>query len=140
MAKNLIPEIAKMLGVEIGEEFKIKGANDWMLFHFEERGLRVRNVDGKVELSDRVDGALFERLLGGHLELIKLPWKPKKGEYYWTFKQSFEDGKLFVLNYTWDDGVIDDAFFKAGLVYRTKAEAEAALPKMAAEFVMEYKL
>lgn len=25
MAKNLIPQIAKMLGVELGEEFKIKG-------------------------------------------------------------------------------------------------------------------
>lgn len=73
-------------------------------------------------------------------ETIKLPWKPEKDEYYWTFKQSFEDGKLFVLNYTWDDSVIDDAFFKAGLVYRTKAEAEAALPKIAAEFGMEYKL
>lgn len=52
MSKNLIPEIAKMLGVELGEEFKIKGAADWMLFHFEERGLRVRNVDEKVELSE----------------------------------------------------------------------------------------
>lgn len=71
---------------------------------------------------------------------IALPWKPKKDEYYWTFKQSFKDGKLFVLNYTWDDSVIDDAFLKAGLVYRTKAEAEAALPKVASEIGVEYKL
>lgn len=32
MAKNLIPEIAKMLGVELGEEFKIEGDNE--LFYF----------------------------------------------------------------------------------------------------------
>ena len=25
MSKNLIPEIARMLGVEIGEEFKVEG-------------------------------------------------------------------------------------------------------------------
>lgn len=28
MAKNLIPEICKMLGVEIGEEFKVEGVAD----------------------------------------------------------------------------------------------------------------
>lgn len=48
MPRNIIPEIAKLLDLELGEEFKIKGAADWMLFHFEERGLRVRNVDERV--------------------------------------------------------------------------------------------
>ena len=28
MVKNLIPEIARMLGVEIGEEFKVEGVAD----------------------------------------------------------------------------------------------------------------
>lgn len=28
MGKNLIPEIAKMLGVEVGEEFKVEGVAD----------------------------------------------------------------------------------------------------------------
>ena len=32
MAKNLIPEIAHMLGVEIGEEFKIKGYDELTLY------------------------------------------------------------------------------------------------------------
>lgn len=27
MSKNLIPKIAKMLGVELGEEFKVEGDN-----------------------------------------------------------------------------------------------------------------
>ena len=28
MEKNLIPEIARMLGVELGEEFKVKGYDE----------------------------------------------------------------------------------------------------------------
>ena len=35
MAKNLVPEIAKMLGVALGEEFMIEGKPDYVLFRFE---------------------------------------------------------------------------------------------------------
>lgn len=138
MAKNLIPEIAQMLGVEIGEEFKIKGAADWMLFHFEEHGLRVRNVDEKVELSDGVDSALFERLLGGYLEIIKLPWKPKMYEEYWTFGKL---GKQWIVGtLIWKELPYEILLLGKGWVYRTRAEAEAALPAVAAEMGVEYKL
>ena len=138
MAKNLIPEIAKMLGVEMGEEFKIKGFDE-LIYKFADDSLRFTN-DVNPNNFDTTANVALTALLNGKNEIVKLPWKPKKDEYYWTFKQSFEDGKLFVLNYTWDDSVIDNAFFKAGLVYRTKAEAETALPKAAAEMGVEYKL
>lgn len=138
MAKNLIPEIARMLGVEIGEEFKVKGAADWMLFHFEEHGLRVRNVDEKVELSDGVDSALFERLLGGYLEIIKLPWKPKMYEEYWTFGKL---GKQWIVGtLIWKELPYEILLLGKGWVYRTRAEAEAALPKVAAEIGVQYVL
>lgn len=136
MSKNLIPQIAHMLGVELGEEFKIKGAADWMLFHFEEHGLRVRNVDEKVELSDGVDSALFERLLGGYLEIIKLPWKPKMYEEYWTFGKL---GKQWIVGtLIWKELPYEILLLGKGWVYRTRAEAEAALPKVAKEMGVEF--
>lgn len=139
MAQNLIPEIAKMLGVELGEEFKININGE--IYQITKEGMwrKKMNDEGNFDMWKEVPRC-FIKLLAGGAEVIQLPWKPKKDEYYWTFKQSFEDGKLFVLNYTWDDSVIDYALFKAGLVYRTKAEAEAALPKAAAEMGVEYKL
>lgn len=138
MAKNLIPDIAKMLGVELNEEFKIKGAADWMLFHFEEHGLRVRNVDEKVELSDGVDSALFERLLGGYLEIIKLPWKPKMYEEYWTFGKL---GKKWIVGtLSWKKLPYEILLFDKGWVYRSEKEAQAALPSVAKELGVEYKL
>lgn len=41
MAKNLIPEIAKMLGVELGEEFKIKGVRGMVLQIRQRQGANV---------------------------------------------------------------------------------------------------
>lgn len=46
MAKNLIPEIAKMLGVELGEEFKIKGY-DGLTYKLTDNGLELTTVDGQ---------------------------------------------------------------------------------------------
>ena len=136
MSKNLIPQIAEMLGVELGEEFKIKGAADWMLFHFEERGLRVRNVDAKVELSDVVDGALFERLLGGYLEIVKLPWKPKMYEEYWTFGKLGKQWTVGTLS--WKELPYEILLLSKGWVYRTRAEAKTALPAVAKEMGVEF--
>lgn len=69
-----------------------------------------------------------------------MPWKPKKGEKYWGFWYSSVDDAWLVLLYTWANNPADFALYKAGWVYRTRAEAEAALPAVAAEMGVEYKL
>lgn len=140
MSKNLIPQIAEMLGVELGEEFKIKGSPDWVLFHFEECGLKARSTNEKVDLSGGVDGTLFERLLGGYLEVVKLPWKPKVDEKYWTFDIVGLGNTLRVVRYTWDGDFTELTKLKVGWVYRTRAEAEAALPKVAKDAGVEYSI
>lgn len=133
MSKNLIPEIARMLGVEIGEEFKVEGDN--RTYWFDLDGLH----SGEYVAEDE-DDAMLHDLLCGEVEIIKIPWKPKLNERYWTFMSSLEGGKLYVLNYMWDNSVIDVALHKVGWVFRTCEEAQAALPKVAAEFGVEYKL
>lgn len=138
MSKNLIPQIAEMLGVELGEEFKIKGSPDWVLFHFEECGLKARSTNGKVDLSGGVDGTLFERLLGGYLEIVKLPWKPKFGDAYYTF--TFTRGKWSVGVDWWENKPHCYALLDKGWIFRTCAEAEAALPAVAKEIGVEYSI
>lgn len=134
MDKNLIPEIAKMLGVELGEEFQIKGY-DGLIYKLTDAGLELTTVDGqKTKWFDR--GAL-NSLLKGKLEIVKLPWKPKEGERYWGFWYSSLNDAWIVLLYTWGNNPADFAFYKAGWVYRTKEEAQAALPKVAAELGVE---
>lgn len=137
MAKNLIPQIAKMLGVELGEEFKIKGY-DGLTYKLTDNGLELTTVDGQK--TKWFDHGALNSLLKGKMEIVKLPWKPKKGEKYWGFWYSSVNDAWLVLLYTWGNNPADFALYKAGWVYRTKEEAEDALPKVAAEIGVEYKL
>ena len=139
MAKNLIPEITRMLGVEIGEEFKVKGDDDELTYIFTDDGLKVTFAGG-IEIAQTSINSDFVALVMGKDEVVKLPWKPKKGEGYWTFNVFFGSGKWAVASFAWGDEVFDKAVLKAGWVYRTREEAEAALPKVAAEMGVEYEL
>lgn len=137
MNKNLIPEIIKMLGVELGEEFKIDTSGD-DIFQITESGVWMRKGIDKEKWVEKPFE--FVMLCNGDAKLIKLPWRPKKGEGYWTFNVFFGSGKWAVASFAWGDEVFDKAVLKAGWVYRTKEEAEAALPKVAAEMGVEYEL
>ena len=70
MSKNLMPEVAKLLGVVIGEEFKIKHDNVFCSLAFEEDGLRA-NEDFIIQLHDYF--RFYENLLNGKIEIIKQP-------------------------------------------------------------------
>ena len=136
MSKNLIPEIAKMLGLQLGEEFKVKG-EDELTYRFTNDGLELTHDSG-IELAKISANVAFVDLLNGKREIIKLPWKPKKGETYYTFELL---GSKWVVRPSWYGGFPNEyALFEKGWVYRTRTEAEAALPKVAAEMGVQYVL
>lgn len=135
MAKNLIPEIAKMLGVELNEEFKIKG-REGAIYKFIVDGLLVSDDD-----AEKVYTTAHMPLVGlvrGDIEIVKLPWKPKKGETIYSFTLMY--GNWVVYSYVWLNSPCDYALLGKGWVYRTEAEAEAALPKVATEIGVKYEL
>lgn len=78
---NLIPQIAKLLSVELGEEFKVvnRGGSEYIC-SFTLAGLSVN--DG---LSEYYDKELLVEIVCGDVKIVKLPWKPKMYEEYWTF-------------------------------------------------------
>lgn len=133
MAKNLIPEICKMLGVEIGEKFKIKG--DGHTYSIKLDGLH----SDQYAMED--DYATLLDLLCGEAGIVKMPWKPKEGQTVYSFYSVGLDGTLKVVDFIWVNDIITfQALVKAGWVYKTRAEAEAALPAVAKEFGVEYEL
>lgn len=82
---NYIPEVAKMLGVEIGEEFRIENGN---CYKFTEEGLmRLYQDSGWY----RAEKSLYD-ILNGTYKLVKLP-KPildeKEKEYLSAFIKPF---------------------------------------------------
>lgn len=137
MAKNLIPEIAKMLGVELGEEFKIKGDDELMVYRFDSDGLKLTHDSG-TEIATIYANVAFVGLVNGKDEIIKLPWKPKKGDAYYTFE--IFRGKWVVRSLWWTGAPCNYALLDKGWVYRTCEEAQAALPKVAAKIGVEYEI
>lgn len=135
MAKNLIPAIARMLGVELGEEFKIDiRSND--VFQITESGIWMKkdvNKDEWVEMPFE-----FMMLCNGDAAIVKMSWKPKKGDVYYTFELL---GDKWVIRSLWWGGFPNEyALLDKGWVYRTCEKAQAALPKVAAEFGVDYEL
>lgn len=140
MSKNLIPQIAQMLGLQLGEEFKVKG-EDELTYRFDSDGLKLTHDSG-IELADVSAKVAFAALLNGKDEIIKLPWKPKAGEQYYSFGGRFfgDPTVWIVIDVIWQGLAYDVAMFDKGWVYRTKEEAESALPRVAAELGVEYKI
>ena len=137
MSKNLIPEIAKMLGVEIGEEFKVKG-DDEFTYKFTDNELILMLHGNDLKVSVGAARIALGSLLNGEREIVKLPWKPKKGDGYFTFGLL---GSKWIVRSLWWGGFPEEyALLDKGWVYRSCEEAQAALPKVAAELGVEYKL
>ena len=119
---NLIPKIAEMLGVEIGEEFEIRPFNATQLYksakyHFTEYCFQYYDVVDKAwRPSDELTS-----VLNGISEIVKLPFEPKEHERYWYV-------------YVGDDEIGNTRFSEAntndlmrvycGNCFRTEAEAE----------------
>ena len=138
MAKNLIPEIAHMLGVEIGEEFKVdRYEHNGLTFKFAENMLMSRSDLKEAEWG--ITYVILSALLGGDVEIVKIPWKPKKGDAYYTF-DIFRGKWVIVHSSLWTEAPRNYALLDKGWVFRTKKEAEDALTKVAAEMGVEYEL
>lgn len=135
-------EIANMLGVAIGEEFKIRGDDRTCFIDLD--GLHL-----DYHVADDEDNAMLHDLLCGDAEIIKIPWKPKEGTEVYTFSFTTHEynsrfcphkGVWYVTKWNWAGFPWQIATLDKGWVFRNKQEAEAALPAVATEMGVEYEL
>lgn len=90
---------------------------------------------GKLIADEKIEPAIIKdltlALLRGALIVKKLPWQPKLGEEYYAPYIKFE----IVMVTTWLDTPTDFAYKEAGMIFRTKAECEAALPELRKKYL-----
>ena len=134
MSKNLIPEIARMLGVKLGEKFKIKG-DDELTYRFTNAGLKLTHDSG-IELAQISANVALVDLMKGEEEIIKLHYRPDYRQMYWTF--GLKDGIWVVVPREWEDYPAEILLADKGWTYRTREEACAALPGVAKEIGVEF--
>lgn len=120
MVKNYMADVAKMLGVELEEEFM--AANKVAI-------LKISAKDGLMcKFKDNENwqyGSLYlQELLMGDMEIIKLPWKPKYGDKYYSYVVGWT-----IMKCTWMNYVSDYTRLKSDIVFRTSQEALNALPQ-----------
>ena len=115
---NHMAEVAKMLGVELGEEFMCNNGYKYVL---REDGI----VDTDYEkISVYAFSNVLNDLLNGKLVIERKPWKPSEGERYWWVTSN---GSVDYCCWTGD--MIDFFTYKLGNCYRTKEEAEVNCDK-----------
>ena len=124
MAKNYMQDVAKMLGVELGEEFKIDGSN--LIYKFLENGLYFRCIEGWLPAEYQ-----FFDLIKGDSKIVKLPWRPKKGDEYYYPGEGFNN----ICRALWENTVFGFAYKEAGLIFKTYEECEAALPVLRKKYL-----
>ena len=128
MSKNHMAEVAKLLGVEVGEVFFIKEypSDSKMYLKFTENGLN-RSLD--KDSWTRAAGWVWEQIITGALKINKLPWKPKYDEEYYIPSISNAVGYN---KFYWRGDDSDDKYYNLGLIFRSKEEAIALGQKMLA--------
>ena len=116
---NYMAEVAKMLGVEIGEKFEVHG---------DSHGVFTAKITldgcwvsiGMKSWEKHNQAAVLRKLLNGEYCIKRGLWKPTYNEKYYSIGPGgvLEPG-------VWLNDFIDVAMLKLGNCYRTVQEAEA---------------
>lgn len=128
MRKNCMAEVAKALGLELEEVFRIDG--DGHYFRLTDTGLGMSIDLGNKDWFIAPINALYGLLLGEN-EIIKLPWKPQEDEKYYVPFIAIEPVNMYDERY-WENEDIDMKRYRMGLVCKTPEEAIALTKKMLA--------
>ena len=117
---NLIPKIAEMLGVELGEEFKINPLSG--VYKLYQDGLLNKRDDGKW-----YNTTCLTPLLTGQYKIEKLPFDPKEGDTYyfvsWSINRCCQQIYAIKSTFCLTSGCALNKY--SGNCFRTEAEAEA---------------
>ena len=118
MAKNCMAAVAKLLGVELGEEFIIENKDRKETVVLAADGFHVIQPN---DVLGPDHGFLLSKVLQGLYEVKIIPWEPKEDEQFYRPNMLIKA----VSNEKWCGSTLNYALKELGMVYRTREEAEA---------------
>ena len=117
--ENLWEMIAKARGVELDEEFLYSLSYSKYKYRINERCLEYYDDDK----SEWIFSLCSSEFIRGEGKIERLPFRPKRAEVYYTIIHN-----TATVSYHWADTTADYERLIAGVVFRTKQEAEAYIP------------
>lgn len=128
MDKNIIPDIAKMLGVEIGEKFEIGEYHDTYMFSNDKLLSLDTNAKDTYMLKEPTQ-CVFENICNGTYPIKKLLFKPKYGEPFCYIRTN---GGVACDAFGYD--IFSASMYLIGNCFRTEEEASAHKDEIMAKF------
>ena len=127
---NYMKDIAKMLGVELGETFEAEVNGNVVEAKITPNDICV--LSGPECWANHNSSVLLRGLLRGHYTIRLKPWKPHYRQEYYSVGPGgvLEPG-------TWLNDFIDVVMYKLGNCYRTPQEAEANRDKWIAFYASD---
>lgn len=131
---SYMAKVAEMLGLKLGETFRIIKDNDERIRYFRltEEGIIVSQ--DSVHWSDDTTTFVLEDILVGRAKVIPLSWKPEKNEIYYTPSISNTVGYN---HFHWVEDDMDIRYYNSGLVCKTRERAIELAQKMLVTVVKE---
>lgn len=125
ITEEIMLEICKRRGIKLGERFKVRSSNNFIIggdrfYRLRENGLECYTNDGVWTSMNGI-----EKILTGEVEIIKLPFTPHMGDEYFAVSEIDK-----VARYTWKANVHDYQNYAFGNCFETMEEAEAASRKI----------
>ena len=127
MKNKYLDFMRRELKLEFKEEFKLckNGVNSNEVYRFNDESIEYRS-NGKWQKD--IAMSVFTRIASDEYIVKPLPYKPSRGEVYYTIAES-SVGDLYVRGATFTGSLYDYKNYKLGLMYRTKWKAEDMLKR-----------
>lgn len=132
---NYYKKIAEMLGVELGEEFSIKNIQTEDINRARYKITKEKGLMYSIGGEEWNRSSSLLAIFSGAYSIVKLPWKPKKGEAYWHYSEVWRE----VISFEWEDCLYDFLLWKAGNCFKTKKEGDAKAKEIIEKLRKEYE-
>ena len=112
---NYMEQVAKMLGVELGQYFEVYRCD----------GLYTFTYSGLYDVqSGFATEKVLNNLLSGEYKIKHKPWKPKYGDIYYAVGKTGH-----ACSEQWYGDILDTLYYKVGNCYKTYEDAAANCEK-----------
>ena len=126
---NYMADVAKMLGVELGERFRLY--DDFYDYKFDyyltQEGIVHDDEKHKCDRSE-----VLVCILCGKYRIKRKPWKPQYGEKYYRV-----NGTGYIREEQWYNDCIDIIYYKLGNCYKCRSQAEENIDKWASFYASD---